>query len=221
MQRHEASMWGPFEPPDYRKMFPRLRPCGPIIPASEENEGLRKLAESMIAPDRVEDLETKDPRTMPAGYTFFGQFIAHDVSFMRRSSPGVDIANDRSPRMDLDSVYGGGPRVSPFLYNARQPYLFLIGGSGEDSTRNVLDLPRNSRNTAIIPDPRNDVNVIVAQMHLAFMLAHNDLADQVKREDKNLSDHRVFYEARKRLLRHYPVPSARTVHSIYARAATH
>ena len=39
------------------------------------------------------------------------------------------------------------------------------------------DLPRNSEGRALIGDPRNDENLIVAQLHLVFMKFHNRVVD--------------------------------------------
>ena len=59
--------------------------------------------------------------TIPAGYTYFGQFVDHDITLDVSSS--LDVATDantinnmRSPAVDLDSVYGRGPGLDPFLY---------------------------------------------------------------------------------------------------------
>jgi len=59
---------------------------------------------------------------MPAGFTYFGQFVDHDITFDVSSSltpPETDattINNMRSPSLDLDSLYGRGPALSAFLY---------------------------------------------------------------------------------------------------------
>ena len=67
----------------------------------------------------------KADSTIPAGYTYLGQFIAHDLSFEQIQSGKTrieprDIANLRTPQLDLDSLYGGGPRVAPYLYRLDQ-----------------------------------------------------------------------------------------------------
>ena len=52
---------------------------------------------------------------LTAGFTFLGQFLDHDMTFdptsslARRQDP-ESIRNFRIPALDLDSVYGGGPR---------------------------------------------------------------------------------------------------------------
>lgn len=47
------------------------------------------------------------------------------------------------------------------------------------------DVPRTSDSTAIIGDPRNDENVIIAQLHAIFLRFHNRVADQLKEERHN------------------------------------
>ena len=58
---------------------------------------------------------------IPAGYTYFGQFVDHDITLDVSSS--LDAATDantinnmRSPALDLDSLYGSGPGLDPFMY---------------------------------------------------------------------------------------------------------
>jgi hypothetical protein len=50
---------------------------------------------------------------VPAGYTYLGQFIDHDLTFDKSDLGGnvapVDLLQGRSPALDLDSLYGKGP----------------------------------------------------------------------------------------------------------------
>ena len=80
--------------------------------------------------------------------------------------------NGRTFAFDLDSVYGGGPKKSPQLYDGDK---FLIGTATDGVTP---DLPRNDKGSAILVEPRNDENVIIAQIHLSFLRLHNSLVDQ-------------------------------------------
>ncbi len=59
--------------------------------------------------------------SIPAGFTYFGQFVDHDITLDVSSTldAGTDantINNMRSPALDLDPVYGRGPGLDPFLY---------------------------------------------------------------------------------------------------------
>lgn len=59
---------------------------------------------------------------IPSGYTYFGQFVDHDITLDVSSDINVatdanSINNMRSPSLDLDNVYGKGPALDPYLYD--------------------------------------------------------------------------------------------------------
>jgi len=123
--------------------------------------------------------------TAPAVMTYLGQFVAHDVAhdispLPARSTDAGQVENLRTPWLDLDAVYAGGPRDSSFLFDWREPRLrgltFRIG-SGQNTFN---DLPRNTDGIALLGDPRNDDNLLVAQVHLAFVLFHNAVARKLE-----------------------------------------
>ena len=75
----------------------------------------------------------QDNQTIPAGFTYLGQFIDHDVtfdptsSFARRNDPD-GLQNFRTPRFDLDCVYLSGPEgLAVPLRRARARLKFLLG----------------------------------------------------------------------------------------------
>ena len=119
-----------------------------------------------------------DNPTHTAGTTFMGQFIDHDVTFDTSSPLGtptdpLSSPNGRTPSLDLDSVYGSGPVGSPALYDAADKAKLLIGSGGI-----FEDLPRMADGTAIVGDPRNDENMMIAGLHCAFILFHNRAAGE-------------------------------------------
>jgi hypothetical protein len=65
------------------------------------------------------------------------------------------------------------------------------------------DLPRDINNVAIIADPRNDEHLIIAGLHAAFLLFHNNAVDLVRLQDPSLADDEAFRRARQLTTRHY------------------
>ena len=136
---------------------------------------------------------------MPAGYTFLGQFIDHDITFDTVSQldsvakPG-SIRNGRTPSLDLDCVYAGGPEQSPFIYmqgTKTNPAGRMLLQSATDIHTNETfeDLPRfpvgddddgKPVQRALIGDMRNDENKFVAQLQLAMIKFHNEIHQQVE-----------------------------------------
>jgi len=146
-----------------------------------------------------------------AGMAFVGQFIDHDLtldattSLGTPSSPVGEITNFRTPRLDLDCVYGGGPEVSPWLYDG--PRLLFGRETGQVAPAegrghiggNPLDLARNRVGTALIGDPRNDENLFLSQVHgRQFVARHNELVDS----EPGTAEHR-FEHAREELTKEY------------------
>jgi hypothetical protein len=164
---------------------------------------VRLITEPALSPNNL------DSTTMTAGTTFFGQFIDHDVTFDLGSALGIptrpeDSTNTRSPGLDLDSVYGGGPTRSPQLYgrnsteDRRGGIKFRVESGGL-----FEDLPRNAENIAIIADPRNDEHAILSGLHTAFLLFHNNAVDYVAERNRRLDSGDVFREAQRLTRWHY------------------
>ncbi len=161
---------------------------------------LNQLGDLMGDPGR----DTAPDSVIPAGFTYVGQFVDHDITFDVSSS--LDTATDantvnnmRTPALDLDSLYGRGPALDPFLYEfpssgPSTAIKFQLGtntntGPGGPAgsagtpagmqTQTDFDVPRlaASSHTAIIGDPRNDENLIVVQFHQAMLRFHNQVVD--------------------------------------------
>jgi hypothetical protein len=144
-----------------------------------------------------------------AGTTFMGQFMDHDLTFDLTSRLGRPAKprrspNARTPAFDLDSVYGGGPLSDPELYvpagrgSRGRPAKLKIEQGGR-----FEDLPRNPRTSAaIIADPRNDENLMIAGLHAAFLTFHNRVVDLIAGERQSSPDD-MFERARQLTTWHY------------------
>ncbi len=163
----------------------------------ETRHNLSKLAVAMVGQDdKAKDGADAEESGIPALYTYLGQFIDHDITFDPASSlqqqNDVDGLTDyRTPRFDLDNIYGRGPEDQPYLYffdsSAKAPKLLLgkplTGGTATnppaaDLPRNDGNIPSNLRARAIIGDPRNDENVIISQLQGLFFRFHNRFVDE-------------------------------------------
>ena len=77
-------------------------------------------------PDKPLDAEDDDENpAIPAGYTYLGQFIDHDLTFdparsLKNQNDPDALVDFRTPRFDLDSLYGRGPDDQPYLYDDRR-----------------------------------------------------------------------------------------------------
>lgn len=144
--------------------------------------------------DRMKDKDQNRPRTPtspPSGYIYFAQFVDHDLVFdrtssMRREYTSVNLKrqkNERTPRLDLQTVY----------YNrqgtARHPRdgFLRIGRTEPDEASEwpglpstLDDLPRMQNGFADIFDERNDVTLLIAQLHVLFLKFHNRIVQYLK-----------------------------------------
>ncbi|MFC7615297.1 peroxidase family protein [Actinokineospora soli] len=198
-----------------RFRFSRLGPKGP-----RTGEDLRAALAAAIT-----DAAAAHPDTdIPAGFTYLGQFVDHDLTMDRTETQlGSEVTLDelvqgRSPALDLDSVYGRGPRDprDGRFYDEDRVRLRMgatIATSFPDERVAVdlagFDLPRvggtggtlADRRLPLIPDPRNDENLAVAQTHLAFIRFHNRVVEHLALA--GVSERRLFEAARELVVKHY------------------
>ena len=150
-------------------------------------ENLAKLAAVMIAdPDDAKDGPDAEESGIPSAYTYFGQFIDHDLTFdpassLQKQNDPDALVDFRTPQFDLDNVYGRGPDDQPYMY-MDDGRTFVLGtpltGAPEVNS-GAKDLQRNAQTPAraLIGDPRNDENVIVSQLQGLWHRLHNKLAN--------------------------------------------
>ncbi len=210
----------------FGRLFPTLQPFSADTPTIRA--ALLKIGEKGGIIDAQDDpnaspkdliinpaLNLNNPNnpTMTAGMTFLGQFVDHDITLDTTSSleQQVDpeaIQNFRTPTLALDNIYGEGPANNAHLYDVNDPVKFLVEvnpGSGAAARDGVdrFDLPRNSQGTALIGDVRSDENIVLSQLHLAFLMFHNACADHVRATTGLTSPNAVFLEAQRLVRWHY------------------
>ena len=199
------------------------------LPASSfDSDALTLLGVAMTAdPERVSEDPTKAEFLMPAatpenkvdgeensgisaGYTYFGQFMDHDITFdpvsvlQGRNDPNA-LVDFRTPALDLDCLYGRGPADQPYMYepDGKTFRLGRVLTQGFHAPATARDLPRFAGNPpdddrparALIGDKRNDENVIVSQLQGLFLRFHN----RVVRENDGIS----FEDAQRIVRWHY------------------
>lgn len=133
--------------------------------------------------DYMRDSSLEDRHdTMPSGYVYFGQFVDHDLTLDDTKAVAAvpfpeKTKNFRTPRLDLDPLYGKEPPAASALYEdwerLRLGWTSIVEGSSLESTRD--DLPRDSYGRARVIDSRSDENLIIAQMHVLWAKLHNRL----------------------------------------------
>jgi len=182
-------------PTSYGRLFPHL-------PAFEADEGFLFALGRAGGLCDCGDADDDDASlgTEAAGWPFFGQFVAHDITADRSaliagiSADPARLRNARSPQLNLECLYGDGPVGHPYLFRREDPAKLLTSPDG-------FDVLRNAEGTAIIGDPRNDSHTVMSQMHLAFVHAHNAFVDQVRAHGPLAPD--IFETAARELRWHY------------------
>ena len=150
---------------------------------NDSRSALTALGTAMTASfDPPKDGADAEESGIPALYTYFGQFVDHDITFdpmttlIQHSDPDA-LTDFRTPALDLDNVYGRGPGDQPYLYDNGPKFLL-----GDKLDNGAPDLPRNNAippnpKRALIGDPRNDENSIVSQLQALFLRFHNRVVD--------------------------------------------
>src|SRR5262245_54039402 len=172
---------------------------GNLLPEGEETVlNLKRLGRAMCEGSASQPADS----IIPSLYTYFGQFLAHEITFEEKSdviaklhdpnlaplSPEIiraKLLNLRTPRLDLDCIYGQSVEENARLRDGKRMRLgkvIAVGQRPAGKVGNDYDLPRNQSSpdskeggVAIIGDPRNDENLIVSQLHVALLRAHNEL----------------------------------------------
>ena len=160
----------PVSKPGFIRSFPNLPGFG-----DPTQQQIADLAQRMLDPNA----DAGDNRGTTSGFTYFGQFLDHDLTLDTSPPPTAPVdpttlTNGRTFALDLDSVYGDGPgsAKSAALYDSAGRFrLQLPNRFGVD------DYIRNPDGSAVINEARNDENQIIAQIQIQVMKSHNRLID--------------------------------------------
>jgi len=190
--------------------YGRLKLFDNLAAANHSDSMLTNLAAQMIGPEgdvAKDGSDDEENPYVPAGYTYLGQFVDHDLTFDTLSVFDDPLSfehasNLRTPRFDLDNIYGRGPDDQPYLYKDPFDGTLLLG---EPLANGVPDVLRNRDGRAIIGDPRNDENSIVVQVQSAFIRFHNRMIQRANAgvDGKKLSGTDAFLWAQTQTRRHY------------------
>jgi len=194
----------------FGRMFEqRIKPA-----ADDENFHKEVVAELLELATTINSKadDTGGDSDIPAGYTYLGQFIAHEVTFDKTEEPLASTGTEtefRSPQIDLDSLYGRGPRDPGDRRFYQDSARLRVGETirGPEIRKTFFnDLPRAGFGSeqigqARIPDPRNDENLAIAQTHLAFIKFHNKVVDAVHL--RGAPPDRLFETAKKEVVQHF------------------
>ena len=185
--------------------FGRALPAlGPARPAPETVAALAHR--TGVGPDEpTADNPAGDNPRIPAGWAFFGQLLAHDLSHERRplSADAAPHAasgpTHRARGLTWETVYGLGPAEQFYLYEPGDPDRLLLERRGAGGAA-VWDLPRLADGRAVVPDARDDSNVPVTQLHVALARVHNRLVADAR--GRGIAPGASFEDARRQLRWH-------------------
>jgi Animal haem peroxidase len=168
---------------EHTQLLAQTKPLSPQL--------IRKISQLMRAePQNVGATALLSNYNLSSGYTYFGQFVTHDIG------TGHNLGS-LDARLNLLGLYGMGPRANPFLYVHYPDDIkgvmgmtnaFPLTDQAFEYFRHVklrivqegidqFDVPRASNGLAVMADSRNDQNFLVNQMHCAWARYHNAIAE--------------------------------------------
>lgn len=182
--------------------------------SGHEETHLRELAARMKDVPKNRRGRPRRGDLAPSGFVYLGQLLDHDLTWDRTrlehaGQPPEETANLHSPRLNLESLYGGGPTKSPELYEFSEPgaETFLLG-----KTRAMPKIPATRddfcrrKGKPLLADARNDQHLIIAQLHVAFLQFHNRIVHVLKRghlAGSAFANETIFETARRLVIWHY------------------
>jgi hypothetical protein len=141
---------------------------------------------------------------LDAGYTYFGQFLSHDLT---KDVSSVDEAwqrepeqlrNLQTPKLDLHVLYGDGPDASPELYE-EDGIRLKTGGPAASTASFDVCVARDG--TRLLADDRSAENIVLRQMTAVFVRLHNLAVTRLRPQLK--CPDRVFVHAQRQTRRQF------------------
>lgn len=178
--------------------LPPHRPPDEMLEHLGEPDGPMSERKSLWAEDSY------DSPNLPAGFTFFTQYFIHDLTYRVAQQASTDeLLGPDQPEpssLRLQSLYGPGPEMAPHLY-AFYDHNYFSGRLLDSPAGTKQDLPRNRQGRALIADPRNTENVVLAQLHLGLLRFHNAMVDHIA--DSGTYGGALFTRAKRQVRWHY------------------
>lgn len=195
---------------DYTPLFDADPWQPPGSTAAARHAALWELACALREPtqsaSRRLDRELAHPR-LAAGYSYLGQLVAHDVSHHDPQAllrPGSTPENTRRRKLELETLYGAGPHQDRELYEPSDPACLRVEKRRSPIDGSVYhDVARDAEGRALVADVRQDQNVIVAQVHVAFARAHNAIVAALRRVEPDAEPFALHERARRVLVDAY------------------
>jgi hypothetical protein len=179
----------------YSRLFPAIE--APFSYGAMEQLGLSMQSDTTRMPDKP-----GPPPPPRAAYTYFGQFIAHDLTrddtpLLQNPMPEPDdVLNHRTPFLDLDSLYGRGPFSEDSALYETDGVSFKLGGIKTEEGQ-TFDIPLDpSTSQPLLADDRNNENLIIRQVHAIFLKLHNMAVAELR---GSVPDRELFEKARERV----------------------
>ena len=189
----------------YTRLFGGPFPGHDETDLAELSNRMKDIPENRRGRPRLGDLA-------PSGFVYLGQFLDHDLTrdetrleYVAAAAP-EKTQNRHAARLNLESVYGGGPVRSPDLYDLSKSGFetFLLGRTRPIPRHNIPstadDFFRRS-GKPLLADDRNDQHLIIAQLHIVFLQFHNRLVARLKCGDvaEQVFPNETIFQAAQRL----------------------
>lgn len=184
---------------------------------SHDEADLRRLAAQMKDIPTNRRGRRRQGDLAPSAFVYLGQFLAHDLT---RDETRLEHAGDEPPektrnrhasRLNLETVYGGGPTRSPRLYDnsERAAEKFLLGKTKPLPKQRIPSTQDDFfrlDGEAVMADTRNDQHLVIAQLHVIFLKFHNRIVDLLKRgelSEQTQPNETIFETAQRLSIWHY------------------